>query len=145
MHWHSVAVEAMQAFFQRILSSRYGEWPTPSFGDVINRVRSHTDAVTNFDRDAPSVWLCGAKRDAYSIFFSDKDPVLGESQREFAESCGFPILPARAPGHVPLACRLELFDEMIDTLRSPKLAADRGHRAAAAPDVHAIRRKADGA
>ena len=77
--------------------------------------------MTNLDRDEPSVWLCGAKHDAYSIFFSDKDPVRGESQRELAESCGFPILPASAPGHVPLACRLELFDEMIATLRSPEL------------------------
>jgi hypothetical protein len=121
-YWHSVAVDTMQAFFQRILSSRYGETPIPSFADVISRVRSHTGAVTDFDRDAPSVWLCGAKRDAYSIFLSEKDPVLGEKQREFARSCGFPLLPARALGHVPLACRLELFDEMIDTLHSPKLA-----------------------
>jgi hypothetical protein len=120
-YWHSLAVDAMQAFFQRILSSRYGEWPVLPFADVINRVRSHTDAVTDFDKDAPSVWLCGAKRDAYSIFLSDKDPVLGEAQREFALSCGFPVLPARAPGHVPLACRLELFDEMMDTLRGPEL------------------------
>ncbi len=122
-YWHSFAVDTMQAFFRRILSGRYGEWPTPSFRDVMNRIRSQSDAITNLDRDAPSAWLCGAKRDAYSIFLSDKDPVLGEAQREFALSCAFPIRPARVPGHTPFACRLELFQEMIDALHPERAAS----------------------
>ena len=109
----------MQAFFHRILSGRYGEWPTPSFGDVINRVRSHADAVTDFDKDEPSVWLRGAKRDAYSIFFSDKDPLREKRSASSLSPVDSP-LSRRAPGHTPLACRLELFDEIIDTLRFPE-------------------------
>ncbi len=123
-YWHSLAVDTMQAFFRRILSGRYGEWPTPSFRDVMARTRSHSDAMTDLDKDVPSAWLCGARREAYSIFLSEKDPVLGEKQRDFAASCGFPTLPARVPGHVPLACRLELFDEMTDALRSQVVVTD---------------------
>jgi hypothetical protein len=115
-YWHSFGVDSIHGFFQRILSGRYGEWPTPSFHDVMNRTRAHSDAMSDLDRDVPSTWLCGARRDAFTVFLSDEDPVLGEKQRDFARSCAFPLQPARAPGHVPLACRLELFDEVVDAL-----------------------------
>jgi hypothetical protein len=118
-YWHSFAVDSMQGFFRRILSRRYGEWPTPSFQDVLSRTRSHADAMTDLDHDVPSAWLCSARRDAFTIFVSDQDPVLGEGQREFARSCAFPLQRARAPGHIPFACRLELFDEVIDALADP--------------------------
>lgn len=122
-YWHSFPVDTMQAFFRRILSGRYGEWPTPSFHDVMNRTRSHPEALTDLSRDVPSTWLCSAPRNAYAIFLSEEDPVLGESQREFAQSCGVPIWPACAPGHTPLACRPELFEEMIGAVHAADGAA----------------------
>lgn len=122
-YWHSFAVDTMQLFFRRILSGRYGEQPVPSFHEVMNRTRLHKDAMTDLDRDVPSAWLCSARRDAYAIFLSDEDPVLGEEQREFAQSCSFPLLPACVPGHVPLACRLDLFEAMIDAIHPSDRAA----------------------
>ncbi len=122
-YWHSFPVDTMQAFFRRILSGRYGEWPTPSFHDVMNRIRSHPEAITDLGRDVPSIWLCSAPRNAYAIFLSDEDPVLGESQREFAQACNLPIWPACAPGHTPLACRPELFEEMIAAVHATDGAA----------------------
>ncbi len=115
--WHSLAVDVMQAYFRRIVAGRFGEWPPPRFADVMARVRSHPEALTSLEKDVPSAWLCGADRGAYTILISDTDPVLGDGQRGFARSCGFPLEPAHAPGHTPLACRLELFDELIDALR----------------------------
>jgi len=115
--WHSFAVDSMQAYFRRILRGRYGEPASSSFHDVMNRVRSHPDAVTDLSRDAPRAWLCAAERGAYVVFLSETDPVLGDAQREFARSCGFPLRPALAPGHVPLACRLDLFEEMLEVVQ----------------------------
>jgi len=122
-YWHSFAVDAMQLFFRRILSGRYGEQPVPSFHEVMNRIRLHEDAMTELGRDEPSAWLCSARRDAYAIFLSEEDPVLGEEQREFARSCSFPLLPACVPGHVPFACRLDLFEAMIDAIHPSDMTA----------------------
>lgn len=118
-YWHSLSVDMMQSYFRRILSGRFGEWPPPRFGEVLARVRSHPEALTNIEKDVPSAWLCGTDRAAYRILVSDTDPVLGDDQRGFARSCDFPLEPARAPGHTPLACRLELFDELVEALRPP--------------------------
>ena len=117
--WHGLAVDSVQSFFRRILTGRYGENPTPPFDEVVNRTSSHPDAMSDLRRDAPSAWLCGASREAYAVFLSDTDPALGDAQREFAEECHFPLRKARVPGHTPLACRLEVFDEMIAELRAP--------------------------
>ncbi len=117
--WHGPAVDAVQNYFRRILTGRYGEDPPPRFEDVMERVASQPHSVTDLRLDAPSAWLCGARRDAYAVFLSDTDPVLGDAQREFAESCGFPLRKAGVPGHAPLACRLELFEEMTGELRQP--------------------------
>ena len=114
--WHSMATDAMQAYFKRILRGRYGEPASTSFGEVLSRVGAHADASTDLARDAPSAWLCDAERDAYVVYLSDTDPVLGDAQREFASSCGLPLLGARAPGHVPLACRPEIIEEMIEQI-----------------------------
>lgn len=111
--WHGLAVDSMQAYFRRILAGRYQEWPPPSFRDVMDRTRTHADALTDLLRDQPSAWLCSADREVFAIFLSDTDPVLGHRQREFARACRFPLRAARAPGHTPLACRLELFEEMV--------------------------------
>ena len=123
--WHSVSVDSMQSYFRRILSGRYGESPAPSFREVMYRVGSHPNASTKLAKDAPSAWLCEQQRDAYSLFVSDTDPVLGDSQREFARACGFPLLKAKVPGHTPLACRLEIFDEMLSAIRSPRAGISR--------------------
>ncbi len=123
--WHSLAVDAVQGYFRRILTGRYHEDPPPSFREVMDRTASHPEALTDLRSDAPSAWLCKARREAYTIFLSDTDPALGDAQREFAQSCGFPLKKARVPGHTPLACRLEVFEEMLDVLRQPpKLARD---------------------
>jgi hypothetical protein len=117
--WHGIAVDSVQGYFRRILTGRYGEDPPPQFEEVMNRTSAHPEAMTALRSDAPSAWLCGAQRDAFAVFLSDTDPVLGDAQRDFAERCGFPLRRARVPGHTPLACRLELFDEMIAELRPP--------------------------
>jgi hypothetical protein len=112
--WHSVSVDSMQKYFRRILAGRYGEDPPPSFKEVLNRTGA--GAATKLSLDAPNAWLCKEPRPAYAIFVSDTDPVLGDEQRKFAYDCKFPLLPAHVPGHVPLACRMEIFDEMWSTL-----------------------------
>jgi hypothetical protein len=117
--WHGLAVDSVQSYFRRILTGRYGEDPPPRFEDVVRRTASQPEAMSDLRLDAPSAWLCGARREAYAVFLSDTDPVLGDAQREFAVSCGFPLKKARVPGHTPLACRLELFEEMIGELRQP--------------------------
>ena len=117
--WHGLAVDSVQSYFRRILAGRYGEDPPPRFEDVMGRTASHPEAMSDLRLDAPSAWLCGERRDAYAVFLSDTDPVLGDAQRQFAESCGFPLKKARVPGHTPLACRLALFEEMIGELRQP--------------------------
>ena len=71
-----------------------------------------------------TIGQCEARREAYAIFLSDTDPALGDAQREFAERCHFPLRRAGVPGHTPLACRLELFDEMIAEVRlAPRTSA----------------------
>jgi hypothetical protein len=115
--WHGMAEDSVQGYFRRILTGRYRESPPPRFEDVMKRTEIHREALSDLRVDAPSAWLCQARREAYIVFLSDTDPVLGDGQRQFAESCGFPLKKARVPGHVPLACRLELFDEMIAELR----------------------------
>ncbi len=124
--WHSAAVDSMQAYFRRILRGRYQEPPSTTFREVMNRLSSHPDAVTNPHADAPSAWLCSAKPDAYAVFLSDTDPVLGDDQRKFARDCGFPLKPAGAPGHTPLACRLKLFEEMIEQVAPKPVRAETG-------------------
>jgi hypothetical protein len=117
--WHGPAVDSVQGYFRLILAGRYGEDPPPGFGDVMKRTASHPEAMSDLRLDAPSAWLCGARREAYAVFLSDTDPVLGDAQRAFARACRFPLQEARAPGHTPLACRLELFEEMIREVRPP--------------------------
>ncbi len=118
--WHSFAVDSVQGYFRRILTERYHEDPPPTFHDVMGRTASHPEALTDIRSDAPSAWLCQvAQRKAYAIFLSDTDPALGDAQREFAISCGFPLRKALAPGHAPLACRLEIFEEMLGDLPEP--------------------------
>jgi len=114
---HSPAVDSVQGYFRRILTGRYHEASPPSFREVMDRTASQPGALTDLRSDVPSAWLCGARREAYTIFLSDTDPALGDAQREFAQSCGFALRKARVPGHTPLACRLEVFDEMLGALR----------------------------
>jgi hypothetical protein len=125
--WHSAAVDAMQAYFKRILRGRYGESTSTTFREVLQRSISRPDAITKFSTDAPSAWLCAAKSDAYAVFLSDTDPVLGDDQRKFAQACRFPLKPAGAPGHTPLGCRPKLLEEMIDEV-SPKVPAPAAYR-----------------
>jgi len=115
--WHGPAVDAVQGYFRRLLAGRYGEDPPPKFEEILSRTASHPEALSDLRRDTPSAWLCQARRDAYVVFLSDTDPALGDAQRAFAISCGLPLRRAGAPGHTPLACRLELFEELIGELR----------------------------
>jgi hypothetical protein len=122
--WHPLAVDSVQAYFRRILTGRYGEDPPPAFREVLHRTASHREALTDPLVDTPPSWLCQAQRDAYAIFLSDTDPVLGDRQRDFARACGFPLRPAGVPGHTPLACRPALFEEMVQAIvTAPRVAA----------------------
>jgi hypothetical protein len=122
---HSPSVDSVQGYFRRILTGRYHEASPPSFREVMDRTATHPEALTDLGSDAPSAWLCKARREAYAIFLSDTDPALGDAQREFAQACGFPLRKARVPGHTPLACRLEIFEEMLGALRQlPELSRD---------------------
>jgi hypothetical protein len=120
--WHSAATDGMQAYFRRILSGRYGEPTSTSFTDLLHR--SRREAIYDATTDAPRMWLCGAPHEDYALFVSDDDPVLGGDHADFARACGFPVRRSRAPGHVPLGCRLELFDELLEAAapnpRSPR-------------------------
>jgi hypothetical protein len=111
-YWRSVSVDSMQSYFRRILAGRYEENPPPSFKVVLDR----TGPVTKLPLDAPSTWLCQEPLPAYAVFISDTDPVLGDEQRKFANGCKSVLHPAGAPGHVPFACRPQIFDEMWSTL-----------------------------
>jgi hypothetical protein len=113
-YWHGAAADAMQAYFRRILAGRYGEPASTSFGAVMQRLRLHPEAQTRLDADDPRAWLCQARPEAYAVFLSDTDPVLGDAQRQAILACGFPWRRAGAPGHTPLACRLELFDDLVE-------------------------------
>ena len=115
--WHSFDTDAMQAYFGRILRGRYGEPASTTFGDLLNRTSAGT--VTVLARDAPSAWLCKADPAAHVVFLSDGDPVLGDRQASFARACGFPVRRARTKGHVGLACRLELFEELLQAADPP--------------------------
>lgn len=117
--WHGMDVDAVQSYFRRILAGRYGEDPPPRFVEQALRSATRPEAMSG-EADSPSAWLCGAERDRYAVFLSDTDPVLGDAQRAFAERCGFPLRRAGAPGHVPAACRLELFEELVEALRPPR-------------------------
>jgi len=117
--WHGLAVDSVQGYFRRILTGRYREDPPPRFEEVMKRTATHREAVSDLDRDAPSAWLCRVPAEGYAVFLSETDPVLGDEQRDFAISCGFPLRKAPVPGHIPLACRPELFDEMVAELRTP--------------------------
>jgi hypothetical protein len=117
--WHGLGVDAVQGYFRRILTGRYGEDPPPKFEDLLDRTPSRPGSATRLDADAPSVWLCDARREAYVVFLSDTDPALGDAQRDFGKACKFPFREAHVPGHVPLACRLELFREMVEELVPP--------------------------
>jgi hypothetical protein len=116
--WHGLAVDSVQGYFRRILTGRYGEKPPLSFQEVMSRMATHPEAMTALERDTPSAWLCGASGDAYAVFLSDEDPALGEAQSEFARRCKFPLRKAGVPGHTPLACRPQIFDEMVAALRA---------------------------
>jgi hypothetical protein len=123
--WHGVAVDGMQGYFRRILAGRYGEDPPPSFGALALRTTAHREAMTA-EEDSPSHWLCtAADRERYVVFLSDSDQVLGGAQRDFAKGCGFPFRAAGAPGHVAVACRLEIVEEMVEALRPRVEAAGR--------------------
>jgi len=121
--WHGLAVDTVQGFFRRILAGRYGEDPPPGFQEVMSRTDPRKGALSDLRADSPSAWLCAAPREPYAVFLSDTDPVLGDDQRGFAERCKFPLERARVPGHTPLACRLELFDEMVERLCRPERVA----------------------
>jgi hypothetical protein len=127
--WHSFATDAMQAYFRRILRGRYGEPASTSFREVLNRTPPNGETV--LERDAPRAWLCQADPRDYAVFVSDSDPVLGERQSDFARKCGFPLRPAKVKGHVGVACRLELFDEMVDAIEpaAPRKAGEQAIRA----------------
>jgi hypothetical protein len=115
--WHSLDTDAMQAYFGRILRGRYGEPASTTFGDLLSR--SSAGTVTVLARDAPRAWLCTVDPASYAVFVSDGDPVLGNGQASFARTCGFPVRRARTKGHVGLACRLELFEELLDAADPP--------------------------
>ena len=119
----SPSVDSVHDFFRRILTGRYQEEPPLSFRKVLARTGSGPGSLSDLHADAPSAWLCGARHDAYAIFLSDTNPALGDGQREFARACGFPTRKAHAPGHIPLACRLALFEEMLGALREPPRTA----------------------
>jgi hypothetical protein len=124
--WHSFGTDTMQAYFRRILRGRYGEPKSTSFREMLTR--STEEAETIPSRDAPKVWLCDEDGGAYTVFLSDRDPVLGTAQADFLHAPGCRVRPRRAgvKGHVGLACRLGLFDEMIDACApaaSPEPAA----------------------
>jgi hypothetical protein len=112
--WHSFATDSMQAYFHRLLRGRYDEPASTSFRDLLNR--SRPDSETILARDAPRAWLCDADRGTNAVFLSEADPVLGEKQADFARRCGFPLRSARVKGHAGVACRLALFDELLDAL-----------------------------
>jgi len=114
---HSLAGDPIRAFFRRILVGRYQEPPSVSFRDVMRRTGSHPEDLSDMKRDAPTAWLCQADRASFALFLSDGDPALGDAQRAFAVACGIPVRHAHAPGHAPLACRLELFEEMLEAVR----------------------------
>jgi hypothetical protein len=114
--WHSISTDALQVYFRRILSGRYEEHGKPSFASVIERLRDHPDAQTSLPADAPSSWLC-TSYEKVTIFLSSYDPVLGMAQREFLRRCpGVAAVKLDVPGHTPLACRLEIFDDMLAKL-----------------------------
>ena len=116
--WHSVSTDSMQVYFRRILRGRYEEQGGRSFTDILGRVGDHPEAQTSLPADAPSSWLCGSTEQV-TIFLSRYDPVLGMKQREFLNNCaGVAPVMLDVPGHTPLACRLETFDEMLDKLTS---------------------------
>jgi hypothetical protein len=122
-YWHDLGDDAMQGYFRRILRGRWGEPEETRFQDVMRRIAGHPGARTRPDRDSPRAWLCGMPPERLAVFLSDTDPVLGDGQRDLGPACGFRFRPAGAPGHTPLACRLALFDEMVDAVRpGPVLA-----------------------
>jgi hypothetical protein len=124
-YWHGVSTHSMQLYFRRILRARYAEPESTSFAAIMERVGKNKTALTNPKTDVPSAWLCKAKRNKFAVFLSSTDPVLGDDQREFAKACQYPVHQLVEPGHTPLACRLELFDEMLDELRPRKAAIAR--------------------
>lgn len=115
--WHSVSTDSMQSYFRRILRGRYGEPKSTTFNEMLGRIRSHPDALSDLTRDTPSAWLCKARREAFALFLSETDPVLGDEQREFLAACNFPVQRVPAPGHTPMACAPSVFDRMIEHLR----------------------------
>jgi hypothetical protein len=126
--WHSVSTDSMQAYFHRILRGRYQEQEKPSFAAVLGRLRDHPEAQTSLPADAPSSWLCES-REHVAIFLSRYDPVLGMAQRDFLGRCPeVSLVTLEVPGHTPLACRLETFDDMIAKV----MPAERDHRTASA-------------
>lgn len=120
--WRSFAVDSMQSYFRRLAQGRYGEPPSTTFREVLARTDPAGGTMTDPAADSPSAWLCRVDPAAYTVLVSDTDPALGDEQRAFARACGFPLHPARAPGHVPLACRPELFEELLDRLEAAAAA-----------------------
>lgn len=113
-----LADAAMGDYFRRILQGRWGEPPGTRFADLLHRLGPDAGTLTVPAADSPSAWLCGAPRERFAVLVSSADPVLGLDQREAVKGC-FALTGAQAPGHTPLACRLELFDELLDAAAGP--------------------------
>jgi len=110
--WQGVADNAMGDYFRRILQGRWGEPAGTRFADLIARLGPGAGALTDPVLDSPAAWLCGAPPERFTVVLSTGDPVLGAAQRERVTGC-FPVVDAGVPGHTPLACRLDLFDELL--------------------------------
>jgi hypothetical protein len=109
-----VSTDTMQTYFQRIMAGRYRVAPV-KFASALSRVPP-TRRLTSLETDQPTRWLCDGPVDRYRVFLSRSDPVLGEAQRGSLEARGFPFRRTAAAGHVPLACDLSLFEEMVEAV-----------------------------
>jgi hypothetical protein len=123
--WHDFGDDGMQAYFRRILRGRYGEPEGTRFGDLMRRLEGRPGALTRPAEDSPSAWLCTVPSGRFAVFLSDTDPVLGDEQRQFGLACHYPFVAAKVPGHTPFACRLELFEELLEALGPGGPAAQR--------------------
>jgi len=113
--FRSVAVDAMQDVFHRILRGRYHEKSDTSFDEVLARSDAET-SQTRLARDAPSTWLPKTTTVSATIFLSKTDPALGDEQR--AALAHVPASIVRrdigSPGHIPFACEPSIFSIMLD-------------------------------
>jgi pimeloyl-ACP methyl ester carboxylesterase len=118
-YWRSLSVDAMQAFFRRILVARYSEPLNVSFSELLGRTRRTSDrpTLTDPEGDTPARWLCRERVPA-TIFLSSTDPALGDEQREAIACPGasFARRDTGVPGHIPLGCNLDLFRQIVAEL-----------------------------